>query len=118
MEPSKTISSTLAFDRLWKELRAGQLTAGFFIETLWIEIPSRFWQTLDSDRTKDLLRCKKGKLKLYPAELTDVIVDVVARQGRELHPSELRLLIGRSKKGLSQRYLSKVGRAFWSGTVY
>lgn len=101
LDPNKTMSKTLAFDRLWKELKAGQLTAGFFIKSRWIEIPTSFWQGLDSDRTKDLLTHKKGKLKLYLSELTDVITDAVIADGTvTLDPSELRILIGSSKRGV------------------
>lgn len=112
VDPNKTISRSLAFDRLWKELRAGELTAGIFIGAQWLEVPCHFWQSLDSDRMKDLLKHRKGKLILHPTELNDVIIDYVTREGGALDPSDLRILIAKSKKGFEPEISAHSWKAF------
>jgi hypothetical protein len=76
--PNESISNSNAYNVLLKKLKAGELSAGFFVtsdEKSWIEIPRDYWRHIGENIFSSILknRSQPGAYKIKPRDFPTAI---------------------------------------------
>jgi hypothetical protein len=85
LKPNESISNSNAYNVLLKKLRAGELSAGFYVTSdpeSWIEVPSDYWIQVSTDRFKAILKndSNPGIFKIKPRQFAEQIAAIFVKR--------------------------------------
>jgi hypothetical protein len=125
LKPNESISNTNAYNVLLKKLRAGELSAGFYVTSnpdSWIEIPNDYWLHVAANRFRDILindNDARG-FKIRPREFAGQIAAIFVKRA-DADPAAttqaLTSFMTAAASGYERKSLSRFGKSFWKKAV-